>query len=71
MGVVSDPYLFKGTSSVYIQDTLTAEEYVSQVFDRLEQLPSAMSMKVFLNTVFPTCPCEDNSLCTLKAQAWK
>ena len=56
MGVVHDPYVFKGTSSVCIQDALTAEEYMSRVFDRPEQLPSVMSTRAFLNTALDLFP---------------
>ena len=50
MGIVHNPYLFQGKSSVCFRDAVTAEEYVSRVFSHPEQLPSEMSMRGFLNT---------------------
>lgn len=50
MGIVRDPYLFQGKSSVCFRDAVTAEEYVSCVFSHPEQLPSEMSMRGFLHT---------------------
>ena len=52
MGVVQDSHLFQGLSAtVCVRDALTADEYVSRVFDPT-QLPSEMSTKAFLGTAF-------------------
>ena len=50
MGIVRDPYLFQGKSSVCFRDAVTAEEYVSRVFAHPEQLPPEMSTRGFLHT---------------------
>ena len=58
MGIVQDPHVFQGNSSICIRDAMTAE-YVSLVFDRPEQLPSGMSIKGFLHTALDLFkPCE-------------
>ena len=59
MGIVQGPHVFQGNSSVCIRDAMTAEEYVSLVFDSPEQLPSGMSIKGFLHTALDLFkPCE-------------
>ena len=59
MGIVQGPHVFQGNSSVCICDAMTAEEYVSLVFDGPEQLLSGMSIKGFLHTALDLFkPCE-------------
>ena len=52
MGIVHDPHLFqdvfRGTSTVCIRDSLTADEYISRVLVHPQQLPSDMSTRAFL-----------------------
>ena len=53
MGMVRNPYWFKGTSSVCIRDTLMTEEYVSRC---PEELPLAISTRAFPSTALNLFP---------------